>query len=176
MNLLSVFLIGIALSMDTFSLSLSIGIFNIKKEEAIRLSLIVGVMHFIMPFLGMVIGSKVIFLLKLNADILLGFILIIIALEMFIDIIRGKEEKFNLSIWGMFLFALGVSIDSFSVGLGLSAITSNVYLAMLIFSICSFSFTLLGTIMGKAASKFLGVYASGLGIIILFILGLVHLI
>ena len=175
-NLISIFLIGIALSMDTFSLSLSLGTFNVTNKKALKLSFLVGIMHFIMPFLGMLIGGKLTQILELKSDILLGFILIIIAIEMLIDIIKGEEEKFNLTLAGMFLFALGVSIDSFSVGLGLKAITSNIYLAMIIFSLCSFTFTFMGTLIGKYASKILGVYANIIGIIILFILGFMHLI
>lgn len=75
----------------------------------------------------------------------------------------------------MFLFAFGVSIDAFSTGLGLNAITNNIYLAMLIFSATSFSFTLLGLNIGKFASKKLGKKASILGFLILIILGLYHI-
>ena len=94
-NLISIFLIGIALSMDTFSLSLSLGTFNVTNKKALKLSFLVGIMHFIMPFLGMLIGGKLTQILELKSDILLGFILIIIAIEMLIDIIKGEEEKFN---------------------------------------------------------------------------------
>ena len=154
-ELLSIIIIGIALSMDTFSLSLSIGTFNISNKKALKLALIVGLMHFIMPFLGMIIGNKLIQLFELKIDILLGIILIFIAIQMIIDIIKKEDEKFNLSLLGMFLFALGVSLDSFSVGIGLTAITSNIYLGMSIFAICSFIFTFLGLIIGRFANKIL---------------------
>ena len=97
-------------------------------------------------------------------------------MQMIIDIIKHEEEAFNLSFLGMLLFAFGVSIDSFSVGLGIKAITSNIYLAMSIFSICSFLFTYGGIIVGKQANKILGMYANIIGVIILFILGLAHLL
>lgn len=175
-ELFSIFLIGIALSMDTFSLSLGIGMFNVSRKKALTLALIVGSMHFIMPFLGMVLGDKLRQIWELQADILLGFILIIIALQMVVDIIRQEEEKFDLTGVGMFLFALGVSLDSFSLGIGLRAITANIYLAMSVFAFCSAIFTFGGIVVGKFANKLLGIYANILGVIILFILGLVHLI
>lgn len=175
-ELFSIILIGIALSMDTFSLSLSMGMFNVSNKKALRLALIVGFMHFVMPFLGMILGDKLIEIFEIKYDILLGFILIIIALQMIVDIIRHEEEKFNLSLIGMFVFAFGVSLDSFSLGLGLKAITSNIYLAMSIFAICSALFTYMGIIVGKFANKLLGIYANIIGAIILFILGLMHLI
>ncbi len=175
-QLFSIILIGIALSMDTFSLSLSVGMFNVSNKKALELSLIVGVMHFIMPFIGMILGDKLVQLFELKSGILLGIILIFIAIQMLIDVIKHEEEKFNLTLMGMFLFALGVSIDSFSVGIGIKAITNSKYLAMSIFSLCSFLFTLGGIIIGKYANKILGTYANIIGIVILLVLGVIHLI
>ena len=175
-ELFSIILIGIALSMDTFSLSLGVGMFNVSNKKALKLAGIVGLMHFIMPFLGMILGEQLIRFFEIKYDILLGFILIIIALQMIIDIIRHEEEKFNLSLFGMFVFAFGVSLDSFSLGIGLKAITENIYLAMSVFALCSALFTYLGVIIGRFANKILGVYANILGAIILVILGFCHLI
>lgn len=175
-ELFSIILIGFALSMDTFSLSLGVGMFGVTNKKALKLALIVGAMHFVMPFLGMILGDKLIQIFEIKYDILLGFILIIISLQMVVDIIRCEEEKFNLSLIGMLAFAFGVSLDSFSLGLGLKAITSNIYLAMSVFAVCSFLFTYFGIVVGRVANKILGIYANILGAIILFVLGFLHLI
>ena len=176
MQILSILLIGIALSMDTFSLSLSLGTFNITNKQAFKLSIIVGIMHFFMPILGMLLGEKLISLFELQCDFLLGVILLFIAIQMIIDLIKHEENSFNLNILGMFLFALGVSLDSFSVGLGIKAITENINLATSIFAICSFIFTFTGIMIGKFANKFIGTYASIFGVVILLILGIVHIL
>ena len=176
MQILSILLIGIALSMDTFSLSLSLGTFNITNKQALKLSIIVGIMHFFMPILGMLLGEKLISLFELQCDLLLGVILLFIAIQMIVDLIKHEENSFNLNIIGMFLFALGVSLDSFSVGLGIKAITENINLATSIFAICSFIFTFTGIMIGKFANKFIGTYASILGVVILLILGIVHIV
>lgn len=175
-ELLSILIIGIALSMDTFSLSLSVGTLKITNKKAVFLASIVGCMHFFMPFLGMLLGNKLSIIFKINYDILLGLILILIAIEIIIDIIRHEEEKLNLSTWGMILFSLGVSLDSFSVGIGIKAITKNFFLAMSTFSLCSFIFTYIGLNIGRLGSKILGIYANIIGAIILFVLGIIHLI
>ncbi|MCI9280660.1 MAG: hypothetical protein HFI49_00145 [Bacilli bacterium] len=176
MQILSILLIGIALSMDTFSLSLSLGTFNITNKQALKLSIIVGIMHFFMPIIGMLLGEKLINLFELQCDFLLGVILLFIAIQMIIDLIKHEENSFNLNILGMFLFALGVSLDSFSVGLGIKAITDNINLATSIFAICSFIFTFTGIMIGKFANKFIGTYASIFGVVILLILGIVHIV
>ena len=176
MKLISIILIGIALSMDTFSLSLSVGMFDIDRKKCLKLAIIVGIMHFIMPILGTIIGSNIIKILEINSEIILGILLILIAIQMFIDCFKKEEANFKFNTLGMFLFALGVSIDSFSVGLGLNINVYNIYLASSVFSICSFLFTWGGLIIGNYANKILGVYANIIGIAILFILGIVHLI
>lgn len=175
LEIITLFSVGIALSMDTFSLSLGVGTFNITNKKALILSLIVGIMHFIMPFIGVLLGNSLINFFKLDSNFLLGLILIAISFEMLFDLFKKEERKFNLSLIGMVLFALGVSLDSFSTGLGLNAITDNIYMAMSIFSVCSFCFTYLGLTLGKYTNRLLGVYSSVVGAILLIIIGIIYI-
>lgn len=174
-EIITVFIIAIALSMDTFSLSLGIGTCNISPKKMLAFSCLVGFMHFIMPLIGNLIGEKLISFFAINSDFLLGIILIYLAITMLIEIFKKEEKNIDLKIINMILFAFGVSIDSFSTGLGLQAITSNSFVAVVIFSITSFCFTYLGLIIGKYANKLLGIYATGSGVILLIIIGLAHL-
>ena len=176
LEILTLFSIGICLSMDAFSLSLGLGTFNSSNKKALMLASIVGLMHFIMPFCGIILGAQLISFFHLDNDFLLGAILIFVAIEMLFDLFKKEEKEINLSFLGMFLFALGVSLDSFSTGIGLTAITSNTLMAMTIFSIVSFSFTFVGLIIGKYTSKLLGVYSSVVGAILLMLIGLVYII
>lgn len=174
-EIVSIFLIGISLSMDTFSLSLSVASI-IKDSKYINiLPIVVGIFHFFMPLLGNIIGIKVIEILDLASNVILGLILIILGINLFVHYFKDEELNFNLSIIGTLLFALSVSIDSFSVGLGISNITTNYLLASLVFAVCSFSFTYMGLILGKYSNNYLGKYASIIGIILLLFLGFYHL-
>lgn len=176
MNIGSIILIGIALSMDTFSLSLGVGTFLKGRKRALMLASSVAIMHFLMPFFGMIIGNQLIQLLEIKCDMILGIILIFIAIQMILEIVKEKEQDFYFSFLGIFLFAFGVSLDSFTVGLGLKVITDHIFLSLSIFSICSFIFTYLGLFLGRFANRFLGIYANILGIGILFLLGIFHLL
>ncbi len=175
-EIINIILIGVALSMDTFSLSLGIGTYNLLLKKCLQLSILVGIMHFIMPFLGNILGTKIMNFFTLNSNLFLGCILIFIALNLLVDILKKEEvTNLDLSLPGMFLFAFGVSIDAFSTGLALSALTENKFVALTIFSIVSFSFTLLGLSIGKFASQKLGSKASIIGFILLITLGIFHL-
>ena len=172
----SLFLIGISLSMDTFSISLSIGTFKITKPNIILFSVLVGLMHFFMPLLGSILGDKIITFLNINVNFLLGVILLFIGIEMIIDLIKKDDKYLELNLFNMLLLALSVSLDSFSTGFGLKAITSDALLSGLIFSICAATFTFMGLLIGKYSSQKLGIYGNILGIILLFILGIIHIL
>jgi len=173
--IVSLLLIGVSLSMDTFSISLSIGTFNITRKKVAFLCTLVGVMHFIMPLIGTYLGTKITMFLNINVNFLLGIILLFIAVEMIIDLINKEEKYFNLSLFNMFLVSISVSLDSFSTGLGLSAITDDIILSGVIFSFCASCFTFLGLLIGKYSNNKLGIYSNIVGIIILLILGITHI-
>lgn len=173
-EIVSILLIGISLSMDTFSLSLTLG--TVSENKLIKiLPLFVGIFHFFMPILGNFIGITLINLLNLASNIILGTVLIVLGINLAIHYFKDETAEINLNIIGIIIFALSVSIDSFSVGLGINDITNNYYIASVIFALCSAAFTYLGIIIGKYSSKLIGKYAIILGIFLLLILGIFHL-
>ena len=48
-EIINILLIAVALSMDTFSLSLGLGTYNLNKKKIYQISITVGLMHFLMP-------------------------------------------------------------------------------------------------------------------------------
>lgn len=173
---LSIFLIGVSLSMDTFSLSLGINSIMGKNKLIRFLPLLVGIFHFFMPLIGTALGFELLSIINVASNKFLGIILLILGIHLFIDSRKEEDIKIKMSIWGLLAFAFSVSIDSFSVGLCLSDITSNYLMASTIFAICSYTFTYLGLIVGKYSTKFLGYYANIIGVIILITMGIIHII
>src|SRR5574344_248092 len=138
--MLSIFFIGVALSMDAFSVAISMG-----TQPLIKLK-----------------------------TILITIILLYLALVMFLD--RNKTEKKLISSFiSILLFAFSVSLDSFSVGLGLYGITSKIYASSLMFAVCSGTITYMGLILGKYSLKILKEKSQILGVIILIVIALVNL-
>ena len=128
-----------------------------------------------MPMIGLFLGSNIINYLNINVDYLLGIVLIFICLEMIIDLVKNDKKNLNFNLFNMFLLSISVSLDSFSTGLGLRAITNDYLLSGIIFSICAASFTFFGYIIGKYSGEKLGIYANIFGIILLFIMGIIHI-
>lgn len=167
-----IFIIALSLSMDAFSLSLAYGTNQINKKS--KLSIMVAVFHFLMPLIGSFIGSIILNLVKLNPNIIVGIILLFIGLSMCLK----KEENISpiKTIIELLLFSLAVSLDSFSVGIGLKAITNNIYLSSIIFSITAGTITYLGLILGNKISQKVGSISQIIGGIFLIIIGIMYLI
>lgn len=175
MSLAMSIIIGISLSMDAFSLAMIYGTLKLDKKIIINLSLAVGIFHFIMPQIGFAIGKLILNVIPIEPDTLVGIIFLFISLQMFSSLFKKEEVSMLKGPLSLILFAFTVSIDSFSVGLGLSGLTNNVHLQGVIFSLISFLFTYLGLNLGtKLATKF-GNITTLIGSILLFILSIEYL-
>lgn len=175
MSLIALIIIAISLSMDAFSLSLAYGTLNISLNKIKILSVIVGIYHFIMPIIGMNVGKVIINLLPIKPNTLVFIVLFLIGLEMIIETFKENQSIKNLNVFDMFIFGLAVSIDSFTLGLGLKVIY-NPIIASFIFMIFSGIFTYLGLKIGKKINENIGKISTIFGGITLIIVGILYLL
>ncbi len=175
MTLLIVLMIAISLSMDAFSLSLAYGTLDIEEKDIIILSIIIGIFHFFMPLIGIFLGSRILHILPIQPNTVVFIVLSFIGIEMIIDTFKNKEVKKMKKLESL-LFGFGVSVDSFSVGLGLESITNNYLISSLLFSLSSFIFTYVGLMLGKKINKFVGILSTLIGGLVLIIIGIFYLI
>ncbi len=168
----SILIVAIALSMDTFSVCLSLGTANIEMNKGIFLSLLVGIMHFIMPLIGMILGEILLYKLLINKEIFLSIIFLILALKMLYDVFIESDENIELNFLSILLFAFSVSLDAFTTGIGIRALTNNIIMATSTFMITSFIFSISGILLGKYVNKKIGKLSTVFGIIILIIMAI----
>ena len=172
--MLSIFLIGIALSMDAFSIALSIGTTHLSKNRFILIPIVVSIMHFVMPLIGLFLGNQILSVININPKIIMTIILLYLAFLMYKDRNNDKVTKIN-SLLSIFLYALSVSLDSFSVGIGLKALTDKIIIPPIIFSLCAGTITYMGLILGKYSQKVWKEKASLIGIILLILISIVNI-
>lgn len=172
--MLSIFLIGVALSMDAFSIALSIGTTHLSKNRFILIPIIVSIMHFVMPLIGLFLGNQILSVININPKIIMTIILLYLAFLMYKDRNNDKVTKIN-SLLSIFLYALSVSLDSFSVGIGLKALTDKIIIPPIIFSLCAGTITYMGLILGKYSQKVWKEKASLIGIILLISISIVNI-
>ena len=176
MNLFIILVIAISLSMDAFSLSLAYGTLDIDKKNMYTLSIIVGIYHFFMPLIGNFIGNSFLKILPVASDFLVFIILILIGIEMIVDTIRKEEKLKVMKLYSMIIFGFTVSIDSFSVGLGLDTISKNILLSSFIFSLSSFIFTITGLFIGKKINQIFGKISTLIGGCVLILIATLYIL
>jgi len=172
MNIIFIFIIAISLSMDAFSLSLAYGTIKLNKKEINLLSMIVGIYHFIMPIIGMFIGSYITKFINIGEDVVVLIIFSLIGINMIIESKKEQEKVKYMKLSEMLLFGFAVSVDSFSVGIGLNNISNNFILCSCIFSLTSFIFTYLGLKLGNKLNELIGRIATLIGGIALMLFGI----
>lgn len=172
MNISIILLLAFSLSMDAFSLSLAYGTLNFESKMKKRLSLSVGIFHFIMPILGMSVKYYLKDFFHISLDIITFVIFVYIGMTMIINKDTENKIEFDMYLKNILLFSIAVSLDSFTVGL---ALNDFILLAPLIFSLFSMIFTYLGLNIGERLHKKYGRMATILGGIIFIVLGFIYL-
>lgn len=173
MHAFIVLTIAVSLSMDAFSLALAYGTLNLPKRDIHLLSIIVGIYHFFMPLFGLFVGKIVLSFIK-NPDFIVFLVLSVIGLQMILESFKKTEKLNYMSITELLLFGLAVSVDSFSVGIGLTSISDHFILCSLLFSFFSCFFTYLGLRLGKKINLIFGKISTLIGGIVLILLGILY--
>lgn len=169
----SFLLMPIALAMDAFSVSLSIGLQNIRLKKIALIGFVIGIFHIILPFIGMVIGSIISFKLEQTAAVIGGFILLCIGLHIFFSAFKNdNKQKLNLTGLKLIIIALIVSVDSFPVGVSLGMSGINALFMVGLFGVTSMVLAWVGMLLGRKTHTHLSKYSEMFGGLILLIIGI----
>ncbi|WP_017756616.1 manganese efflux pump MntP [Calidifontibacillus oryziterrae] len=174
-EILTLVMIALALGMDAFSLGLGMGMIKLRLKQIFYIGITIGLFHFIMPLLGIWIGRFISFHFSGIATYIGGALLLLLGIQMVISSFSTGSAQDRLITpigFGLFLFALSVSLDSFSVGLSLGIFGARVLLAIFLFGFFSMILAWAGLILGRKVQHWLGSYGEALGGSILFACGL----
>lgn len=173
-QLVAILLMALALGMDAFSLGLGIGMKGIRLKDMLKISLVVGMFHVIMPLAGMFAGSCVSVLLGNVAALCGGLLLIILGMHMVFNSLRGEQMEAvfdHRTLFGMLIFSFSVSIDSFSVGITLGLFQADIMLTVTLFGFFGCVMSVCGLLLGRRFSGIFGDYGEAIGGIILIVFG-----
>lgn len=156
MNNLSIILTSVALAMDAFAVSLSIGLGQnkIKLFKALKVGLWFGLFQGIMPLIGYLLSYKL-NNLTLSINNFIGFlILFILGINMIIDSFKKEENNLlNLNFKTMFILSIATSIDALAVGISFTLLNINIIYLVIIISIITFILSFIGVFIGKFLGK-----------------------
>ncbi|MFC0216411.1 manganese efflux pump MntP family protein [Paenibacillus chartarius] len=173
-QIITITIMAIALGMDAFSLGLGMGMRGIRLRDILKISLVIGFFHVIMPLIGMFMGQYVSALLGNVATAAGGTLLILLGAHMVYSSIKGESvQSFDhRTLWGLLVFSLSVSIDSFSVGVSLGMFSGDQFLTVMAFGLSGLAMSMAGLLLGRNVANWIGEWGEAIGGVILLAFGL----
>jgi putative Mn2+ efflux pump MntP len=167
-------LLAVVMGIDAFTLGMGVAFKGIRLRWVMALSLMVALFHTMMPLAGMLAGHFLGTMLGTAAGFVGGGLFVLLGTHMIIHALWGKRDLIwnPFSLWGMVVFSLGVSLDSFSVGISLGLFAEHVIKTILIFGLAGGIAAYTGLLIGKHIAGWLGKYGEIIGGTILLLWGL----
>ncbi|MFE8701863.1 manganese efflux pump MntP family protein [Cytobacillus sp. FJAT-54145] len=172
-ELLTLILMAFALGMDAFSVGLGMGMFQLRLRQIFKIGITIGLFHVWMPLLGMIAGRFLSDQFGAIASYLGGGLLILLGVQMIWSSFKDDDSTLITPVgMGLIIFALSVSLDSFSVGLTLGIYKAKTILVLICFGVGATILTWLGLLIGRRVQGILGTYSEALGGSILLAFGI----
>lgn len=161
MDLLTVVLLAVGLSFDSFAVSVSSGLI-LKKIEflpATRIAFSLAFFQAAMPVIGWLVGLSIKDYIR-EFDHWIAFVmLLLIGLKMIWESFHQKEKPadFNpLNIYVLVTLSIATSIDALIVGVGFGFSEVRILEAIVIIGTVTFIISMLGILFGKKAGNRFG--------------------
>lgn len=154
---IEILLIGMALAMDAFAVSICKGLCmkKVNKKQALIIALFFGGFQALMPFIGWLLGSQFEqYIVKVDhwiAFVLLG----IIGGQMIKEAIWGEEEPEScpvdprLDLKELFMLAIATSIDALAVGITFAFLRYPIVESISIIGVTTFIICIAGVYIGN---------------------------
>lgn len=177
MDLVTLFLLAVGLSMDAFAVSICKGLAmkKISFKQAAIVGLWFGGFQALMPALGFLLGTTFASFVNVVADWIAFILLALIGGNMIKEALSDEEEEANASLdfKTMLLLAIATSIDAFAVGVSFAfmEIGSLIIPAVLFIGVITFVLSMVGVKVGNVFGTKYKSKAELAGGIILILLG-----
>lgn len=177
MDLVTLFVLAVGLSMDAFAVAICKGLAmkKITFKQAAIVGLWFGGFQALMPTLGFLLGTTFASLVNVVADWIAFILLALIGGNMIKEALSKEEEEADdsLSFKTMLLLAIATSIDAFAVGVSFAfmEIGSLIVPAVLFIGVITFSLSMIGVKVGNVFGTKYKSKAEFAGGVILILLG-----
>lgn len=176
MELITVFLLAIGLSFDSFAVSVCSGL-NLPKIrflQAVKIAIFLAIFQALMPLIGWMVGNSMKSLIE-PVDHWLAFgLLCLIGGKMIIESFinsETREIKNPLNIGVILTLSLATSIDALAVGFSFSTFLDQILTAVIMIGSVTFIASMLGILLGKKTGPRFNRYSEIAGGLILIFIG-----
>ena len=176
MDIVSIIILAIGLSFDSFAVSICSGVAvrKIVFWNAVKIALSMAVFQASFPLIGWLIGHGVKSYVEAYDHWFAFLLLMVMGGKMIYDSIRkedNSEKLKNLKFATIIALSIATSIDAFVVGISFGFIEINILLAAIIIGSVTFFASMIGILFGKKSSGKLGKHANLAGGLILIGIG-----
>ncbi len=180
MDIISIILIAIGLSMDSLAVSISNGLTlkNLKLSKSLLIAFSLAFFQAIMPLLGWFVGNGIEEYIQ-EIDHWVAFVLLtFIGGKMLYEAFQKNEviEHGQLSTLTLLGQSIATSIDAFAIGISFAVLDYSITLPIIIIGLVTFVFSMIGLHLGKLFGKKLGKSVEILGGLVLIGIGVKILI
>jgi putative Mn2+ efflux pump MntP len=182
MPIYEILFISVGLAADAFSVAIGDGLCMPKASirRALTIALAFGVFQAIMPLIGSLAAYSFARYIEAYDHIIALGLLAFIGIRMISEGIKGMRSPEDcpareLSLGGLFVQAVGTSIDALMVGISFAALsmsTAQLGTSVLTIGVITFGLSLVGVLIGKRVGSRIGKRAEIIGGAILIVIGL----
>lgn len=182
MSIVEIVILGLALSMDAFAVTISNSFAypKISRARSFSMPLAFGFFQFLMPVVGFVLGQLVSDFITQYAGIITFVILGFIGGKMIWDAFHEEEgeeaSEQTLTMLVLLFQAVATSIDALAVGVSFAALEVNVLTSSSIIGITTALTCIVALVIGKRFGNALGEKATIIGGAVLVLIGLKSLL
>lgn len=178
MSITEIILLGLALSMDAFAVTISNGLAfrDASRVRRFLMPVFFGVFQGVMPVIGFALGSLVSEWVNQYAGLITFVILAFVGGKMIWDAVRddGDDEASGskLTIPVLFFQAIATSIDALAVGVSFAMLSIDIGMAASIIGLTTFLCCIVALFIQKGVGRVLGDKAAIVGGLVLIAIGL----
>ncbi len=175
MEVFTLIIIAISLSMDSFAVSVSNGIMfpHLTRKKLVLIAVCFAVFQGAMPLLGWILGHAFIHQIEfIDHWIAFGLLSLIGGKMIYESVSNDSDEEIkDLNIFTVVAQAIATSIDALAVGISFAALKINIVHAVGIIALTTLVVSLFGLKMGRVVGNKLSHRAELVGGVVLIALG-----
>jgi putative Mn2+ efflux pump MntP len=176
MEIITILLLAIGLSIDSFAVSVCSGLNlpHIRFIQAAKIAIFLALFQAGMPLIGWLVGNSMKSLIE-PVDHWIAFgLLSLIGGKMIIESLissEAREIKNPLKIRVILMLSLATSIDALAVGFSFATLLDQIVIAVIIIGAVTFIASMLGILLGKKTGPKFNRYSEIAGGLILIFIG-----
>jgi putative Mn2+ efflux pump MntP len=170
MTLISLFVLGLVLSLDNARLAVALGAYRLSWGRSLRIAVVFGLWDGLSPLVGLLVGRYFGEEIGPVADFVGPIVLLLFGLYLVVRSLQTEAPEELDERWVLFGIPLSLSLDNLLAGTGLGMLGFPPMFTAVVFGTMTALTTLIGLQLGGVVARFIPIRAdllSGLGLSIM---------